>query len=121
MAACLIGIFTAIVAFLVDVAEATISDWKSGYCSTNPFRNRDDCCAAKFPPFNITDEYVFDCPQWIEWSQNYWAKFAIYVGSALVFSVIAGFVTMTTKANLPAVKHDEGDDDGGDLGYVFLH
>jgi hypothetical protein len=34
VAASLIGIFTAIVAFMVDVAEATISDFKTGYCSS---------------------------------------------------------------------------------------
>lgn len=116
MAASLIGIFTAIVAFLVDVAEATISDWKTGYCSSNPLRNRDECCRRKSPLLGIADEVGADCINWKEWSENYWAKFAIYIGYALLFGIIAGSVTMITRANLPAVKRDDGEDDGGDQG-----
>jgi chloride channel 3/4/5 len=32
IAAALIGTLTACVAYLVDVAEATVSDWKTGFC-----------------------------------------------------------------------------------------
>lgn len=43
------------------------------------------------------------------WSGQYWASYGIYVGFAVLFGIIAGGVTMTTKANLPAAEqhHDE--------------
>ena len=56
-----------------------------------------------------------DCSDWKSWSDNYWGGFGIYVGFALLFGLIAGSVTMTTKAHLPAASQD-GDRDhvGGD-------
>jgi hypothetical protein len=41
------------------------------------------------------------------WSLNYWGAFAIYVVFALLFGIIAGCVTMTTRANLPAANRDD--------------
>ncbi|KAG0649985.1 Chloride transporter -3 [Hyphodiscus hymeniophilus] len=116
VAASLIGIITAIVAFLVDLVEATVSDWKTGFCSTNPLRNRDECCTRKLPSFTVGGDVGEDCTHWNEWSGNYWERFGIYVGFASAFGIIAGSVTMITKANLPAVKRDNGEDDGGDQG-----
>lgn len=110
VAAALIGIFTALVAFLVDVAEATISDYKLGYCTSNLFRNREACCTQKSPVLNIAEDVGEDCSAWQSWSDSYWASFGIYVAFAFLFGVIAGSVTMTTKANLPSVKNDEGAD-----------
>jgi chloride channel 3/4/5 len=117
VAAALIGIFTALVAFLVDVAEATISDYKLGYCTSNVFRNRGACCTQKSPLLKIAEDVGEDCSAWRSWSDEYWVAFAVYVGFALLFGIVAGSVTMTTKANLPSVKQDEGTDGaGGDQG-----
>ncbi|KAF4637449.1 hypothetical protein G7Y89_g655 [Cudoniella acicularis] len=77
VAASLIGVFTAIVAFFVGRREPV-------------------------------DE---DCTKWIWWSDNYWIKFAIYVALAVLYGIIAGAVTMTTKANLPAVQHHDREED----------
>lgn len=52
--AALIGTLTACVAFLVDVAEATVSDWKLGYCTRNPFLSREACCEGKTPLASFT-------------------------------------------------------------------
>ncbi|KAH8592467.1 chloride channel [Bisporella sp. PMI_857] len=109
IAAALIGVFTAIVAFLVDVAEATVSDYKYGYCTSNLLSNREVCCVEKSPLFTNAEGVGEDCEAWHSWSKNDWASFAIYVGFALLFALIAGFVTITTKANLPAVQDDRGD------------
>jgi chloride channel 3/4/5 len=109
----LIGIFTAIVAFLVDVAEAMIADYKTGYCSPNVFRNRETCCTNKSPLVGVMEDVGENCSYWKTWSGNYWAGFGIYVGFALAFGVIAGAVTMTTKANLPAVTRDDAEYDAG--------
>ena len=91
----MIGILTAIVAFLVDVATATISDYKLGFCSSNPLRNRETCCTDKSPFINITEKVREDCSAWISWSNNYWASFAYYVGFAVLFGIFAGSVTRT--------------------------
>ncbi|TVY50090.1 H(+)/Cl(-) exchange transporter [Lachnellula occidentalis] len=116
VAASLIGILTATVAFLVDIAEATISDYKLGYCSSNFLKNRESCCMKNNLLPGTMDNVEEDCLAWKSWSGNYWGKFGIYVGSALLFGIIAGAVTMTTKANLPTPKqHNQDQDAGGDL------
>jgi chloride channel 3/4/5 len=110
----MIGVFTAIVAFLVDVSEATINDYKTGYCSTNAFSTREACCITGVPGFNLTEEPIGeDCQAWKSWSRDYWGAFGIYVGFALAFGVISGAVTMTTRANLPAASQEEVDEHTG--------
>ncbi|KAG4425655.1 hypothetical protein IFR04_001117 [Cadophora malorum] len=106
VAASMIGILTAIVAFCVDVAEATISDYKAGYCSSNVLRSRETCCTER-SPLNPQEGVGEDCADWMMWSEKYWTGFGIYVGFALLFGIIAGAVTMTTKANLPAARQDD--------------
>jgi chloride channel 3/4/5 len=108
----LIGVFTALVAFMVDVAVATISDYKLGYCSTNFLSNRETCCTNK-SPLVVFQDVGEDCSAWKDWSSNCWGSFGIYVGSALLFGIIAGSVTMTTKANLPSVSQEDGVDYAG--------
>ncbi|PQE06517.1 chloride channel protein [Rutstroemia sp. NJR-2017a WRK4] len=111
LAAALIGIFTAIVAFVVDIAEATVSDWKLGYCSSNLLRTRESCCSTE----GLTNTIGYGirseekCDAWKEWSEDYWNSFAIYIGFALVFGMVAGSVTLTTKTSLPVAKKESID------------
>lgn len=100
----MIGIFTASVAFLVDVAEITVADYKDGYCTANILRNREMCCTSAKVLARASGEVGEVCPQWHQWSHVYWSSFAIYVAFAVLYGIIAGSVTMTTKANLPAVS-----------------
>lgn len=113
VAASLIGIFTAIVAFLVDIIEATLADYKVGYCSSDILRNRESCCTRKTPSLGAMEDVGEDCKDWVMWSDNYWTSFGIYVAFAALFGIIAGAVTMTTQANLPAVKDDQHEDHAG--------
>ncbi|KAK5464983.1 hypothetical protein LTS15_001546 [Exophiala xenobiotica] len=108
IAAALIGTLTACVAFLVDVAVATISDWKTGYCRSNPFASKENCCTARSPLDTFTDTGE-TCSDWIYWTDNYWSGFAIYVAFALLFGIISGTVTLTTKRALPATAPGSGD------------
>jgi chloride channel 3/4/5 len=103
IAAALIGVLTAVVAFMVDVAEATVSDWKDGYCSSNVFYNRESCCTGGQTPFVLVDQHV-DCKAWHTWSSNYTGAFGIYVGFAIAFGIISSSVTMLTKSTLPATS-----------------
>ncbi|OHW93911.1 voltage gated chloride channel [Colletotrichum incanum] len=103
IAAAIIGALTALVAFFVDVSVATVSDWKEGYCKNNALLDRGRCCR------NIADTDI--CDAWRPWVDErqeggYLASYAIYVLFALLFGVVAGNVTMTTKSSLPAVDAD---------------
>lgn len=116
IAAALIGSLTACVAYLVDVAQATVSDWKLGYCKRNPLLNFDACCETGFPPSagNITLSAAFEeptCEGFKHWSSSYTPSFAIYVAFALAFGIISSSATMLTKRSLPAASPGTGDKD----------
>ncbi|GKT44834.1 H(+)/Cl(-) exchange transporter 4 [Colletotrichum spaethianum] len=103
IAAAIIGALTALVAFVVDVSVATVSDWKEGYCKKNAFLDRGRCC------WDVAETDV--CDAWNPWVDErqeggYFASYAVYVLFALLFGLVAGNVTMTTKASLPAVDAD---------------
>ncbi|EMD01197.1 hypothetical protein BAUCODRAFT_29646 [Baudoinia panamericana UAMH 10762] len=113
IAAALIGTLTACVAFLVDVATATVADWKLGYCSRNPFLNREACCEGKTPLLlrrgSPGPELGPDCDGFREWSNSYAPQFAIYVAFALAFGIISSSATMLTKRSLPTASPGAGD------------
>ncbi|OHE97240.1 voltage gated chloride channel [Colletotrichum orchidophilum] len=112
IAAAVIGTLTALVAFVVDVSVATVSDWKEGYCKTNVLLDRGRCC------WGVPE--TGRCDAWSPWIEGkggeggggagggggYAASYAVYVLFALLFGIIAGNITMTTKASLPAVDAD---------------
>ena len=99
-------------AFLVDVAVATVSDWKLGYCKTNAFLNREACCAGK-TPLLVFDDVPFEinraCGDFRLWSSNYSTSYPIYVAFALAFGIISGTVTLLTKSTLPEASPGTGD------------
>ena len=115
IAAAIIGILTACVAFMVDVAEATVSDWKLGYCTSNIFQNRDSCCTSRQPFHPAEGNLSESCKEWHMWTRDYWNAFAIFVGFALVFGTISSSVTLLTKSSLPSTAPGHGDkhDDPG--------
>ncbi|KAF2842404.1 chloride channel-like protein 3 [Patellaria atrata CBS 101060] len=105
-----IGIFTACVAFVVDVAEATVSDWKFGYCTRNPLLSREACCEEKTPFLRLNSELGDDCKNFHVWTDRYTSSFAIYVAWALAFGIMSSSATMLTKRSLPAVSPGKGDE-----------
>ncbi|KAL8851294.1 MAG: hypothetical protein Q9221_003824 [Calogaya cf. arnoldii] len=123
IAAALTGLLTACVAFCVDVAEATVSDWKLGYCSTNIFANRENCCTNRHPLGTTKANLGEGCLAWHMWTNDYWKAFGIFVGFALAFGVISSSFTMLTKSTLPSAAPGHGDKSppfttGGDKGVV---
>jgi chloride channel 3/4/5 len=106
IAVILIGGLTACVAFVVDVAVATVSDWKQGYCTGNPFLNIEGCCSGKTPLLSSLDSEEY-CAAWHPWSPSYAKSFAVYVGLALLFGTISSSATMMTKSSLPSVAAPE--------------
>jgi chloride channel 3/4/5 len=106
IAVVVIGTLTACVAFVVDVAVATVSDWKQGYCTRNPFLNVEGCCAGKTPLLSTSNSELGQeyCDTWHAWSSNYARSFGIYVGLALIFGTISSSATMMTRSSLPSVS-----------------
>lgn len=108
----IIGALTAVVAFLVDVAVATVADWKTGYCSTNPWQSRENCCREhaerlalpKLNPFAEPGSAEPICSEWHAWSNSYVRSFAVYVALALVFGTISSSATMLTRSQLPSAE-----------------
>ncbi|POS72600.1 hypothetical protein DHEL01_v209003 [Diaporthe helianthi] len=102
-AAFIIGVLTAAVAFLVDVSVASVADWKEGRCAGPGggwWLNRERCGADA----------------WVPWSASWGGAYGIYICVALVYGLIAGGVTMLTKATLPAATEsvdDEADETAG--------
>ncbi|KAF2762013.1 hypothetical protein EJ05DRAFT_507613 [Pseudovirgaria hyperparasitica] len=112
VAVALIGTLTAVVAFAVDVAEATVSDWKLGYCKPAPWKTRGGCCQRRTPLLPLSDGVYRGsekggaentCSDYVMWSSSYGTSFATYVCIALVYGVISASATTLTKTNLPAV------------------
>lgn len=115
-AAALIGTLTACVAYLVDVAEAAVSDWKLGYCKRNPLLNFDACCETPSPSQAYTISSISNsseptCDDFRHWSSSHAPFFAIYVAFALAFGIISSSATMLTKRSLPAASPGTGDKD----------
>ncbi|KAF5599846.1 CLC chloride channel [Fusarium pseudoanthophilum] len=110
VAAFLIGLITASIAAFVDVSVEVLADLKDGYCTNNIFLSRRACCASET-----------DCQSWNPWTESYVYAYAIYVGLALIFGIIAGSVTATTKTNLTAVapeKEGKPANTGGKVMYM---
>ena len=106
----MIGILTACVAFVVDLTEATVSDWKLGYCTANPLANREACCTDRRPFSGSTKANLGEgCEEWQMWTNNWYHAFGIYVAFALAFGIISSSLTMLTKSTLPAAAPGRGD------------
>jgi chloride channel 3/4/5 len=97
------------VAFIVDIVAATLADYKMGYCSSDLHRNRESCCTKKTPVLGTLED-IGECAEWKTWSNSYWASYGIYIAFAVLFGIVAGAITMTTKANLPAAEIDKSSD-----------
>lgn len=109
IAVAITGVITAFVAFVVDVAEATVSDWKLGYCAKNPLMSREGCCENKTPLLDATSDASETCPDFVAWADSYAATFAIYAAWAAAFGIISSSATVLTKRALPAVAADDAD------------
>lgn len=123
IAAFAIGVLTALIAFLVDISVAILSDWKEGHCgsdgSSSPsswWRDRRSCVGDEKGHENGPRS------QWMPWSTDWGTGYAIYVGVALAYGLVAGGVTMLTRAHLPAAaaaaaasQQPEEREDGGVL------
>ena len=93
-------------AFLVDVSEASVSDWKTGYCSSNVFLTNANCCRLRIPSAGVEGF----CDEWHFWVSGFWKSFGVYLGFASSFGIIsASATTYLTKSSMPSTTRRQGD------------
>ncbi|KAK0127432.1 hypothetical protein ONS96_006972 [Cadophora gregata f. sp. sojae] len=97
-----VGFLTAVIAYVVDVSEAPVFDWKDGYCSTGFFISEKHCCPEG-------DR----CLAWESWANfvqipglsEQVIEFGIFVCLVVLFSTLSCLLTLTTKTIVPSTYH----------------
>lgn len=110
VAAAAIGALTACVAYIVDICAATVSDWKLGHCTSNPFLTREACCSSQT---SVSEPPITECELFKPWGSSYMASFGIYVAFALSFGITSASLTMLTKGELPSAGSPDAKDEDG--------
>jgi chloride channel 3/4/5 len=93
----IIGCIVAGIAYLIDVTEAAIFDYKTGYCSHNWRYSKRKCCSG-----------ASICDEWCRWSglahregnSKLWSDFAAYFLWVVVLSLAACWLTLQTKTTI---------------------
>ncbi|PPJ59954.1 hypothetical protein CBER1_09884 [Cercospora berteroae] len=129
----IIGCVTAAFAYLIDITEATIFDYKNGYCGTHWWYSKRMCCTG-----------ASECKSWMRWSGSnnttvedsmaMWKDYGAFVLWCVSLALIGCLITLQTKTtissaislstldeNLAADHHDptkSGTEGGTKSGYV---
>ncbi|KAM0716269.1 hypothetical protein Q7P37_007714 [Cladosporium fusiforme] len=93
----IIGTIVAGIAYVIDVTEAAIFDFKTGYCSSNWRFSKRQCCAG-----------ASICDEWCRWSGlihregdgKLWSDFAAFFTWVVVLSLLACWITLQTKTTI---------------------
>lgn len=92
------GFIIALVAYVVNVAEVAVFDFKDGYCSTHWYLSEKRCCPNGA------------CDAWRSWGDvaqyrpfgHKLTGFSIYLGFCLLFACLACWITLFTKTVVPS-------------------
>lgn len=95
----IIGCLTATLAYLVNVTESTLFDYKEGYCTTGWTKNVKRCCSG-----------ATACDEWADWStvirtdrlDDRGTQFVIFVASCIVFAMASCALTLSSKTVIPS-------------------
>jgi chloride channel 3/4/5 len=95
----IIGCITATVAYLVNVAESTLFDYKSGYCSTDWYLSKKKCCAG-----------LTECDEWTRWARvlrmdgtsDTYMGYGVYILFSVILACASCVLTLTTKTVIPS-------------------
>lgn len=93
----IIGCITAGFAYVIDVTEATIFDFKSGHCHKHWYYSKRQCCDG-----------ASICDEWYKWSRStdhdedgkLWVDYAAFVAWVVGLALAACAVTMLTKTTI---------------------
>lgn len=93
-----VGVIVAFIAYTVDVAEASVFDFKEGFCARAWYLSEKKCC--------LTPE----CEDWRSWSEVFhgypfgktWTEFSVYVAFVILFAIFSCLLALTTKTVVPS-------------------
>jgi chloride channel 3/4/5 len=94
----IIGIITAGFAYFIDITEAAIFDYKTGYCTTCWYHSKRKCCGGSS-----------SCGDWARWSglvdrgedhDHLWTDYGAYIIWVVVLSLLACLATLQTKTTI---------------------
>ncbi|KAK3375356.1 chloride channel [Podospora didyma] len=94
----LVGFVVAVIAYVITVSEATVFDFKEGYCARHWYIGEKKCCPHG------------PCTDWREWAEvlngypfgERWTEFVVYVTLVIVLAVLSCLLTLTTKTVVPS-------------------
>ncbi|KAF4314342.1 Chloride channel voltage gated [Botryosphaeria dothidea] len=98
----IIGLLTALIAFVVNTTESTLFDYKTGYCTTHWYWSQKKCCAG-----------ASSCDEWDSWSNvilqekvdDIWIEYAAFIFFVIVLALLSCLLTLTTKTVIPSRFH----------------
>ncbi|KUI65450.1 H(+)/Cl(-) exchange transporter 3 [Cytospora mali] len=94
----LVGFIVAVLAYIINISEQTLFDWKDGYCSTKWYLSENRCCP------------LGDCTDWVSWYEVVddmpfgakWREWVVYIFWVNMFAIAACLLTLTTKTVVPS-------------------
>ncbi|KXX73884.1 H(+)/Cl(-) exchange transporter 3 [Madurella mycetomatis] len=94
----LVGFIVAVLAYVVNVSEATVFDFKDGYCVKGWFINEKKCCPHG------------PCTDWRDWGEvfNGWpfgeksTEYIVYISCVIALASLSCLLALTTKTVVPS-------------------
>ncbi|KAK4662084.1 uncharacterized protein QC763_710480 [Podospora pseudopauciseta] len=94
----LVGFIVAVLAYAVNVSEATVFDFKDGYCQKGWLINEKRCCPHG------------PCVDWRDWGEvlngwpfgKDWTEWFVYIVMVIALAVASCLMTLTTKTVVPS-------------------
>ena len=94
----LVGFVVAVLAYVINVSEATVFDFKDGYCRRGWFISEKKCCPHG------------PCTDWRDWGEvlqgwpfgERWTEYAVYIAAVITLACLSCLLTLTTKTVVPS-------------------
>ncbi|KAK5654171.1 hypothetical protein OQA88_7602 [Cercophora sp. LCS_1] len=94
----LVGFIVAVLAYAVNISEATAFDYKDGYCTRHWYLSEKECCP------------LGPCTDWRDWGEvldgfpfgEKWTDYAVYIVAVITLASLSCLLTLTTKTVVPS-------------------
>ncbi|KAK4115178.1 hypothetical protein N656DRAFT_766443 [Canariomyces notabilis] len=94
----LVGFIVAVLAYVVNVSESTVFDYKDGYCVRGWLINEKKCCPHG------------PCTDWRDWGEvlngfpfgTMWTEYIVYIASVITLASLSCLLTLLTKTVVPS-------------------
>ena len=95
----IIGVVTACLAYVVDITETAIFDYKEGYCDSGWHKTKSKCCFGRE-----------ECESWRTWSEiirpsgieERWIDFVAFILGCVVLAMLSCGLTLLSKTVVPS-------------------